>query len=89
LFKATSGLHHALPTAGEHGFLNLLAAAVFGYEEEMLTTREIALDPAAFRANGRNAAAEDCAHVRRELFHSIGSCSFEEPVGELRALGIL
>jgi hypothetical protein len=25
-FKATAGLHHALPTDGEHGFLNLLAA---------------------------------------------------------------
>ena len=30
-----------------------------------------------------------CARVRRELFASIGSCSFDEPVGELRALGIL
>jgi len=27
-FKATAGLHHALPTDGEHGFLNLLAACV-------------------------------------------------------------
>src|SRR5579875_1636751 len=35
VFKATAGLHHAYPTAaGEHGFLNLLAAAVFGDEEE-------------------------------------------------------
>ena len=29
VFKATAGLHHAYPTqAGEHGFLNVLAAAV-------------------------------------------------------------
>src|SRR6478672_1809761 len=34
-FKATAGLHHALPTNGEHGFLNLLAACVFGDEEHM------------------------------------------------------
>jgi hypothetical protein len=87
--KATAGLHHALPTDGEHGFLNLLAACVFGDEEEMLSTRELALDADSFRAGGRSADAEACARVRRDLFASIGSCSFEEPVGELRALGIL
>jgi len=88
-FKATAGLHHALPTNGEHGFLNLLAACVFGDEEEMLRTREIELDASSFRADGRNADAGECARVRRELFHSIGSCSFAEPVGELRELGVL
>jgi hypothetical protein len=87
-FKATAGLHHALPANGEHGFLNLLAACVFGDEEAMLATREIALDT-SFRAGGYEADAETCARVRRELFASMGSCSFEEPVGELRALGIL
>ena len=88
-FKATAGLHHALPTDGEHGFLNLLAACVFGDEEEMLTTREISLDADSFRAGGQSAGAETCAGVRRDRFASIGSCSFAEPVGELRALGIL
>jgi hypothetical protein len=88
-FKATAGLHHVLPTDGEHGFLNLLAACVFGDEEEMLATREIALDSESLRANGRSAGADKCARVRRELFASIGSCSFAEPVGELKALGIL
>jgi len=88
-FKATAGLHHALPTNGEHGFLNLLAACVFGDEEEMLATRDVALDGESFRAAGRSADAGTCARVRRELFASIGSCSFEEPAGELRALGIL
>ena len=88
-FKATAGLHHALPTGGEHGFLNLLAASVFGGEEEMLVARDIELDAESFRADGRAADAETCARVRRELFASIGSCSFEEPVSELKALGIL
>jgi hypothetical protein len=88
-FKATAGLHHALPTDGEHGFLNLLAACVFGDEEEMLATRNIALDAASFRANGRTAGPEDCARARRQLFTSIGSCSFAEPVGELKAMRIL
>ena len=88
-FKATAGLHHALPTGGEHGFLNLLAASVFGAEEERLVTRDVELDAESFRVNGRAADAEACARVRRELFASIGSCSFDEPVGELKALGIL
>ncbi len=88
-FKATAGLHHALPTNREHGFLNLLAACVFGDEEEMLATREIALDAESFRAGGRTADAEACARVRRDLFASIGSCSFAEPVAELRTLGIV
>ena len=88
-FKATAGLHHALLTGEEHGFLNLLAACAFGDEEEMLTTREISLDSESFRANDRNADAEACARVRHELFASIGSCSFAEPAGELKALGIL
>jgi hypothetical protein len=88
-FKATAGLHHAFPTGGEHGFLNLLAACVFGDEEEMLEARDVSLDAASFRANGRVADAEACARVRRDLFASIGSCSFAEPVGELKALGIL
>jgi hypothetical protein len=88
-FKATAGLHHALPAGGEYGFLNLLAACVFGDEQEMLTTRDVSLDAESFRAGGRTADAETCARVRRDLFASIGSCSFAEPVGELRELEIL
>ena len=88
-FKATAGLHHALPTGGEHGFLNLLAACMFGDEAVMLTTREISLGADAFSADGHVVGAEECARMRRELFASIGSCSFEEPIGELKALGIL
>ena len=92
VFKATAGLHHAYPTdAGEHGFLNLLAAAVFGDEEEALRAPRgaFALDDRAFRWDGREAGAAQLAHVRDSLFHSIGTCSFFEPVAELEALGIL
>ena len=55
----------------------------------MLATRDIVLDAESFRANGRTARPEDCVRVRRELFASIGSCSFAEPVGELKAMRIL
>ena len=92
LFKATAGLHHAYPTnAGEHGFLNLLAAVVFGDEEDALRAPRgsFALDAESFRWEGRAAGPDELAHVRASLFHSIGSCSFFEPVGELHDLGIL
>ncbi len=92
VFKATAGLHHAYPTeSGEHGFLNLLAAAVFGDEEEALRERPPAfvLDAASFRWRDREAVSAQLADVRASLFHSIGTCSFFEPVEELERLGIL
>ena len=92
VFKATAGLHHAYPTAnGEHGFLNLLAAAVFGNEEEALREgpRAFALDAVSFRWRGQEAAPARLADGRGALFHSIGTCSFFEPVEELEQLGML
>jgi hypothetical protein len=92
VFKATAGLHHAYATeAGEHGFLNLLAAAVFGDEEEALRERPhaFALDAASFRWRDREALPARLADVRSSLFHSIGTCSFFEPVEELAGLGVL
>jgi hypothetical protein len=92
VFKATAGLHHAYATeSGEHGFLNLLAAAVFGDEEEALRERPraFALDAASFRWRDREALPARLADVRASLFHSIGTCSFFEPVEELELLGML
>lgn len=92
VFKATAGLHHAYPTAaGEHGFLNLLAAAVFGDEEEALRAPRgsFELDDRSFRWDGRQAGPDELAATRAALLHSIGSCSFFEPAGELVELGIL
>jgi hypothetical protein len=92
VFKATAGLHHAYPTdAGEHGFLNLLAAAAFGDEEAALRAPRgsFELDERSFRWRDREAGPQELAHVRETLVHSIGSCSFFEPVGQLAELGIL
>jgi hypothetical protein len=92
VFKATAGLHHAYPTeAGEHGFLNVLAAAVFGDEEEALQEkpRAFMLDAASFRWRDREALPAKLADVRASLLHSIGTCSFFEPVAELEQLGIV
>ena len=90
-FKATAGLHHALPVAGEHGFLNLLAAVMFGDEEEALADEDAtAFGSTTSRFGGATGRPErrtvDLA--RRGLLRSIGSCSFFEPVAELEALGI-
>ena len=92
LFKATAGLHHAYPTPeGEHGFLNLLAAAVFGGEKEALAAPpgSFELDAGSFRWDDREAGPTRLADVRATLLHSIGSCSFFEPVEELERLGML
>jgi hypothetical protein len=92
VFKATAGLHHAFRSESEHGFLNLLAAAVFGDEERALRETDrnaFELDAEAFSWRGRSASAGEVANVRRERLHSIGSCSFFEPVEELEALGVL
>ena len=90
-FKATAGLHHAVRGEREHGFLNLLAAVAFGDEEAALAERDpgaFALSAEAFSWRDRRAGAGDLVCARARL-HSIGSCSFFEPVEELRALGML
>ena len=91
-FKATAGLHHAVRTDSEHGFLNLLAAVVFDDTEAALTES----DEKAFRLNGDEfawrgftAGAEELAAARQESFSGIGSCSFTEPVEDLERLGVL
>jgi hypothetical protein len=90
VFKATAGLHTAYPTeAGEHGFLNLLAAALFGDEEAALRDRAFRLDADGFAWRDRVAGAEEIARVRREAFVGFGSCSVAEPVAELVVLGVL
>jgi hypothetical protein len=92
VFKATAGLHHAYPTeSGEQGFLNLLAAAVFGTEEAALREGPPAfsLDATSFRWRDQEALPARLADVRASLFHSIGTCSFFEPAEELGKLGVL
>jgi hypothetical protein len=76
-FKATAGLHHPVRRDGEHGFLNLLAAAASDDVEAMLESE----DPAELLAVEARRA--------RQALRSIGSCSFWEPVDGLKALGVL
>jgi hypothetical protein len=105
-FKATAGLHHPVrhvdPATGfhMHGFLNLLAAAVFahadGLGEDELAALLAEEDPDAFTvdadglaAHGHHADARAIAAARAELFVAYGSCSFTEPVEDLKMFGVL
>ena len=77
-FKASAGLHHAVRSGPAHGFLNLLLAVLNPDSAE-----EALADPDPARALG-------AGHVSaRERFRGFGSCSFFEPVADLRALGLL
>jgi hypothetical protein len=92
-FKATAGLHHAVRRGSEHGLVNLLAAVVSaGDEEDALSESDphaFAVTPEAFSWRGRTAGADELECARLERLHSIGSCSFFEPIEELERLGML
>ena len=99
-FKATAGLHHAIHRDAAHGFLNLLAAAVFahadGLGEDELVRLLAEEDPGAFTltaeglsVHGHEAGAAAIAEARSELFVAYGSCSIDEPVSDLVELGVL
>lgn len=92
-FKASAGLHHPIRRGEQHGFLNLLAAALFPQEAEAALAEEdpaaFALDERHFAWSGFHAEAPEIARMRRERFHGFGSCSFAEPVDDLHSLGML
>ena len=79
-----------------HGFLNVLMAAAFAWkgEKNVLPILE-ETDPQAFTFGDKaswkdlSITAKEIEEARKSFFHSIGSCSFEEPVEELRALKLL
>ena len=98
-FKATAGLHHPFRSSDMHGFLNVFAGATFawlGMGQTLLTKLLNDTNPGAFefqnaglRWRDRRATTAEVAQARREFAHSFGSCSFEEPGIDLRALGLM
>ena len=97
-FKATAGLHHPVRTS-MHGFLNVFVGATFawlGMDRMTLVNLLNETNPRAFdfrddslRWRNCRASTAEVAQARREFAHSFGSCSFEEPVEGLRALGLM
>jgi len=86
------------PRAVMHGFLNVFAAAAFASVGATAADVEAVLrdeDASAFRFDDGLAwrhlrvSADDVAKARRDGATSFGSCSFAEPVDDLRSLGVL
>jgi hypothetical protein len=87
------------PVGEMHGFLNLFCAAsfiYFGGSEEDACDLLNETDRAAFRIASDSISCGSFSvniaqiqEVRNEFFISFGSCSFEEPIADLEALGWL
>jgi len=102
--KFTAGLHHPVRLLHEsvgtkmHGFLNVLGAGVLAAKHrwgerrirEMLADEDpssFIFDQETFRWREWKISAAHIAQ-RRQLVTSLGSCSFDEPRDDLRALGL-
>ncbi len=103
--KFTAGLHHPIRQFRDevktkmHGFLNVLGAAVLASEHEW---DEKQISKMLEDENGTSFSFSDASFVwrewkittsrikaRRNLVTSFGSCSFDEPREDLRALNLL
>lgn len=87
---------HGAPRAVMHGFLNVLMASAFAWQGERNIEPLIAeTDPQAFKFDDRahwrdkSLSLAEVREARQKFMHSIGSCSFEEPIDDLKALGLL
>lgn len=93
---------HVDPATGlvQHGFLNVVGAAVLAHAhgvdegtlEDLIADdrpESFALTALGFRWLDFSADAAQIELARNELFISYGSCSFDEPVDDLVAMGVL
>jgi hypothetical protein len=104
-FKATAGLHHPIrcakpftyeagsPVGTMHGFVNVfLAAAMPGSASQILreeNARAFGFDDGGIWFRDLRVTTEELERVRKQSAISFGSCSFEEPIEDLKALGWL
>ncbi len=84
------------PNAVMHGFINVLLASSFAWHGERDIEPIIAeIDAANFsfddiaRWRDKSLSVAQIQDARRNFIHSVGSCSFEEPVQDLQAIGFL
>jgi len=86
------------PRATTHGFLNVFVAAALAWHGDVEAVLPVLLeeDAGAFefqdeelRWRGRRLSTGQVREARRDFAHSFGSCSFEEPVAELREMGLM
>jgi hypothetical protein len=94
-FKCTAGLHHAVAQRDHetgfehHGFLNMLLTvhalqARSGDASDLLSST----DQAELTRRASSLSAADAAQLRSQ-FRRIGSCSLDEPLSDLVALGLI
>jgi hypothetical protein len=103
--KFTAGLHHPVRLFHDsvqtkmHGFLNVLGGGVLAAEHGWDARQTAAMlddeDASAFRLDEDRFTWREASisiaqiRARRELVTSLGSCSFDEPREDLRALNLL
>jgi hypothetical protein len=97
-FKATAGLHHALrcfrpltysadgPSGWMFGFLNVILAAELARDGKPAAELEPVLLAETIE---KTRCFAEKLRQKRGFLVSVGSCSFEEPVADLRALNLL
>jgi hypothetical protein len=102
-WKATAGLHHPVRTLRDgttmHGFLNVFIAGIALHADALPAERVATViaeeDPRAFVVDPTHIAWRDArvdadaVAAARTHCVAFGSCSFAEPVNDLRELGIL
>lgn len=92
-FKATAGLHHPIRGGTMHGFVNVfLAAAIPGSASQILreeNARAFGFDDGGIWFRDLRVSTEELERVRKRSAISFGSCSFDEPIADLKALGWL
>lgn len=102
LHHAMRGMHQLTyeeksPWAAMHGFVNLFLAAAYAYhgkdqpfvqallDEESPTSITVSEDTLIWR--GHSITTEEIEAARQKFAICFGSCSFSEPISELKALG--
>ena len=95
-FKATAGLHHPIRSGTAHGFVNVFLAAALAWrgDDPLATLEETSASAFHFGDDavawhGHRISAAELRDVREKFAISFGSCSFEEPIADLKALGWL
>lgn len=79
-FKLTAGLHAAITHGPSHGFVNVMAAVVAaGHGHDPVPVLRAPADGLDLSTVGDS----------RRLLRSVGTCSIDEPLADLRALGLI
>ena len=86
------------PRAVMHGFLNVLMAGAFAWHVRDVILEDVLAETAASgfvfadeyaEWRGQRLSVRQISEARRDFIHSFGSCSFDEPINDLKSLGLL